>query len=265
MAREWNATDYHRLSEPQVAWGRRVLERLQLRGDERVVDAGCGTGRLTAGLLDRLHAGHVIALDRSFNMLQAARDHLGSRGRGSVTFMQADLNDLPIRGWADVIFSTATFHWVLDHPRLFAGLYAALADGGLLIAQCGGAGNLRRIHQHSDEVSRLAPFRQFFADWSTPWEFASPETTAGRLAAAGFVDIETSLEPAPTTFPRAEEFAAFGATVVFRPYAAKLPGEEVKQAFIRAVTERASGDPVPFTFDYMRLNLRARKPLSLAP
>jgi len=102
------------------------------------------------------------------------------------------------------VFSTATFHWVLDHPRLFRSLHVALKPGGQLVAQCGGAGNLARIHHRTDMLMRDAQFAPYFAKWSEPWEFADAETTAQRLANAGFEDIHTSIEQSPVVFPDAD-------------------------------------------------------------
>src|SRR5437588_11509857 len=121
-SREWDASSYHRISEPQFRWGQQVLGRLELTGGETVIDAGCGSGRLTAQLLERLPEGHVIALDASENMLREARAHLQPRFGDRVSFVHADLQSLGIDEGADAIVSTATFHWVLDHPRLFEGL-----------------------------------------------------------------------------------------------------------------------------------------------
>ena len=127
---EWDARAYHDKSRPHVAWGATVLERLSLRGDEIALDAGCGTGKLTAELLRRLPQGKVIALDRSQNMMDQARDFLGGEFSERVSFVKTDLLEIDLDREVDVIFSTATFHWVLDHPRLFRNLFRALRPGG---------------------------------------------------------------------------------------------------------------------------------------
>src|SRR5436190_1268323 len=114
---EWYATTYPRIAAPQLTWGQKVLERLALRGDETAIDAGCGSGRLTALLLERLPHGRVIAVDRSENMLQMARAYLEPRFGDRVSFLPSDLEALPLEEVADLIFSTATFHWIPDHPR----------------------------------------------------------------------------------------------------------------------------------------------------
>ena len=132
--REWNADTYHRVSNPQFDWGLPVLARLPLEGHELVLDVGCGTGRLTRELAARVPRGRVIAVDRSANMLAVAGAYL-AQSAVPVRLVQADAASLPFRGVADAVFSTATFHWVLDHPRLFGSVYAALKPGGRFVAQ----------------------------------------------------------------------------------------------------------------------------------
>src|SRR5687767_10825160 len=140
--RDWNAAAYERLSAPLEAMGRDVLDRLVLRGDETVLDAGCGTGRVTAVLAERLPRGRVIAVDGSAAMVREARARLPA---DRVEVREADLLELELDSPVDAIVSTATFHWIGDHDRLFARLHAALAPGGRLVAQCGGAGNVEAV------------------------------------------------------------------------------------------------------------------------
>src|SRR4051794_7663882 len=154
-ATEWNAPSYHRVSTPHMSWGAKVLDRLQLRGDEVALDCGCGTGKLTAELLDRLPNGRVIAVDRSANMLEVAAAFLTPRFGDRVTFRQADLQtfDVSELGFAvDLIFSTATFHWIPDHERLFRNLFSLLQPNGCLAAQCGGGPNLARLAERTDAL-----------------------------------------------------------------------------------------------------------------
>src|SRR5262245_31489535 len=187
--REWNADSYHQVSSPQFDWGTAVLERLPLEGDELVLDVGCGTGRLTEKLLERLPRGHVVGIDLSSNMLQVARDFLQPRFGDRIRLVMADASALPLLGAADAIFSTATFHWVRDHPRLFRGLHAALKPGGRLVAQCGGGPNIARLHGRADALMQEPRFAPYYAAWQEPWEFADALTTTRRLEEAGFEDV----------------------------------------------------------------------------
>jgi trans-aconitate methyltransferase len=241
-------------------WGLKVLDRLPLDGDELVVDVGCGTGRLTAHLLERLPAGRVIGADLSRNMVTAAREYLAPRFGPRIHVVQCDATALPMAARADAIFSTASFHWVLDHPALFRSLYAALAPSGLVVAQCGGGPNIERIHARCESIMAAPEFAPRFRDWREPWEFADAETTAARLKDAGFVDVRTNLEYTPVVQPNALAFSEFVANVVCRPHLACLPDERLRDAFVEQVTHLAAADDPPFELDYWRLNLEARRP-----
>jgi trans-aconitate 2-methyltransferase len=243
--RDWNAAAYDRISAPLEAMGRDVLDRLELRGDETVLDAGCGTGRVTAALLERLPNGRVIAVDGSPAMVQEARNRLGSRTDVRV----ADLSELELGKPVDAILSTATFHWIADHDRLFARLFAALRPGGALVAQCGGQGNIARARAAIDAAAASRPQ---LAGWAGPWHFAAPAATAGRLRAAGFADVWTW---ATTVRVVPEHLDSYFATVMLGAHLDRLAPEN-RDAFVADVV---AGLEEPHV-DYVRLNLLARRP-----
>jgi trans-aconitate methyltransferase len=257
-ATEWNARSYHTVSEPQFEWGKRVLSSLELRGNEVVLDGGCGTGRLTSLLAERLPDGFVVALDRSENMVRVAAETLSPFGNAGVAL--ADLGDLPFQETLDVVFSTATFHWVPDHDRLFANVYTSLRPGGRLVAQCGGTGNLERLHARAHALITSPELAPLFNAWRDARNYADADTTRRRLEQAGFVEIETNIEPSPVTFPSEEAFAAFASTVVLRPILAKIADERLRTSFLERMTKLASSDSPAFELDYHRLNIRARRP-----
>jgi trans-aconitate methyltransferase len=256
---DWNASAYHQLSAPQVAWGQAVLARVALEGRESVLDAGCGTGRLTACLLERLPHGRVVGLDSSEAMVAGARVFLTPRFGRLVHLVRADAGQLPFREAFDLIFSTATFHWIQDHQSLFGNVFVALKHGGRLDGQCGGGPNLGRFLGHAAAIMRQPRFGSYFEGWAGPWEFADAETTARRLSAAGFVDIETGVEPAPVMLSDASTFRDFVATAIVRMHLQRLP-PAIGHAFLDALVEQAAMDQPPFALDYWRLNFRGRRP-----
>lgn len=222
-----------------------MLERLPLSGRETVLDAGCGSGRVTEQLLDRLPEGRVIAADAAPSMLVEARRRLERFG-DRVSFVECDLGQpLPIDGPVDAILSTATLHWVTDHDALFRNLAAVLRPGGRLVAQCGGAGNVASIRRAVAELGDT---------WAGPWTFATPEETAARLDAAGFGDVETWLHDEPTPIGHGEPMETFLATVVLRAHLDRMP-EADRAGFIHAVAERLPTSEI----DYVRLNIVARR------
>jgi trans-aconitate 2-methyltransferase len=255
---DWNAARYHDLSSPQQKWGRRVLERLPLAGTERVLDLGCGTGHLTKEIHGRLPRGYLVGVDRSEAMVEAAASWLREHAPG-VAIVQADGAALPFRRTFDAVFSGATFHWILDHSALFRSIITALRPGGRLVAQCGGSGNLALLRGRADALKTDPRFVQFFEDWTEPWYYADVESTRRRLATAGFVDIDVSLEEAPTPFADADAYQQFIATVCVRHHVGRLPRRE-RKVFLAELTMKAAADAPPFTLDYWRLNISARRP-----
>ena len=263
MKREWDSTAYDRLSDPQYGWGRRVVEKLQALprsspGNEHILDAGCGTGRGTADLLRAFPQSQVTAADASSNMVDEAGKRLAVFGQ-RVKVAQLDLLELSDENSFDVIFSTAVFHWIQDHERLFQILFRALRPGGILLAQCGGGPNLARIHGRAEHLMLLPEFAPHFKDWKRFWEYPGAELTAERLQRAGFVDVATGLEPAPTQLPDEATFRSFTAAVNMHPYLKRLP-PELHDSFIGALARQAAQDDPPFTLDYWRLNIYGRKP-----
>ncbi len=243
--RDWDARAYDRVADPQTAWGRVVLDRLALTGDELVLDAGCGSGRVTELLAERLPRGRVVALDASASMIDAARERLARFG-DRIEFVVADLGQpLPLAEPVDAILSTATFHWVPDHEALFRNLAAVIRPGGWLVAQCGGAGNIASIH---------AVLATIGDGWAGASHFETPLDTVQRLDAAGFADIECWLTDEPTRFEPGEPFETFLRTVILGAHVQRLP-EADRDAFVHEVASRLPGPMV----DYVRLNITARR------
>jgi trans-aconitate 2-methyltransferase len=216
--REWDADTYDAVSDPQFEWGTEVLERLELRGDEVVLDAGCGSGRVSAELLRRIPDGKLIAVDGSEAMIAKAEERLGE----GVTYLVADLSKLEIGQPVDLIFSTATFHWIVDHDRLFKRLHAALRPGGRLVAQCGGVGNVAEYAKAIAEAMAKPEFAKHFEGLSAMWNFAAPDATEGRLRKAGFGEVRCWLQPKPVEPAQPLEFIT---TVTLGPHLAQLPQE----------------------------------------
>jgi trans-aconitate 2-methyltransferase len=243
---EWDAQTYDRVSDPQFEWGLEVLDRLELAGDEYVLDAGCGSGRVTAKLLERLPEGRVLCVDASQSMIEKAREALGDRA----DYLAANLAELEVSEQVDVVFSTATFHWLPDHDRLFSRLHAALRPGGRLVAQCGGAGNVAEHALNILEVAMRPEFAEHFEGMSVMWNFARPEETEERLRRAGFEQVSCWLEE-KLVLP--EDPYAFTTTVTMGPHLARLP-EDQRRAFAEAVLAQEND---PLTLRYVRLNIDA--------
>jgi trans-aconitate 2-methyltransferase len=256
LVREWDAAEYEKLSAPMTGWGAWIVGRLDLRGDEAAIDAGCGTGRVTELLLEKLPRGSVLAVDSSEAMVEAAGRRFAGEPR--VRVERQDLRSLEVRDPVDLILSTATFHWINDHDRLFGRLALALKPRGRLVAQCGGEGNISRATRAVDETIREERFRPYFEGWQDDKYYADPLGTKARLEAAGFEEVETWLHEEAVAFDTVEELARYLATVVLGGHLVRLPEEE-RGPFAAGVAKKvAAVDGVP-ALDYVRLNILARK------
>ena len=247
--REWDASTYDRVSDIQAEWSLDVIDRLGLSGDETVLDAGCGSGRVTKLLLERLPRGRVVGVDSSARMLEQAREALPER----TDFVVSDLLDLELDDPVDAVFSNATLHWVLDHRRLFTRLHAALRPGGKLEAQCGGIGNLDEFLNSLENVNGDERFAPYVRGIASSWNFASPGDTELRLRAAGFDGVHCWLEE---RLEKPREPREFLRVVCLGPHLERLP-EHLHEQYVDAVLEYA---PRPLTLDYVRLNISARRP-----
>jgi trans-aconitate 2-methyltransferase len=246
-AREWDAETYDAVSDPQYEWGMEVLERLELRGDEVAVDAGCGSGRVTAELVERLPQGRVIAVDGSEAMVEKAKERLADRA----DYLVPDLVELELPEPVDLVFSTATLHWIADHDRLFRRLHGILKPGGRLVAQCGGQGNVAAHTRAIAAVAADPEYGQHLIGAKAPWNFASPEETEPRLRAAGLAEVRCWLEPKPVQPARPLEFIS---TVTLGPILDQLPPEK-RRPFAEAVLAQ---EDEPLVLEYVRLNIEAR-------
>jgi trans-aconitate 2-methyltransferase len=221
--RDWDATTYDRVSGPQQRWAAEQLDRLELAGDEVVVDAAP-------------------------SMVRHTQEAVGDRA----TALCQDLVMLDLPEPVDVVFSNATFHWIGDHDALFGALARNMKPGARLLAQCGGKGNIDRFRVLADEIAFAEPFAPYFTDWVRPWNYATAEETAERLERAGFRDISTWLEEKPTPLQDPRPFIS---TVCLVRHLDPLP-PELRAPFIDSVLERYG---TPVVLDYVRLNMTARR------
>jgi trans-aconitate 2-methyltransferase len=247
---EWDAEAYHRVAKPQEEWAREVLERLALAGGETVLDAGCGSGRVTRMLLERLPRGRVVGVDGSQAMIDEARKNL-AQWSDQVELRAQDLLELEVEEPVDAVFSNATFHWVPDHDLLFRRLRAAMKPGAALVAQCGGEGNVAEFKAAIQEASALPEFAPELSNLPTPYNFAGPAETESRLRAAGFAEVRCQLEEKLVAPQPPRDFAKASGLA---PHLECLP-EEKREPFVDAVMGRLEE---PVSFRYLRLNIDAR-------
>jgi trans-aconitate 2-methyltransferase len=250
MTTDWDAKTYDRLAAPQEEWSRDVLARLPLNGDETVLDAGCGSGRVTKLLLERLPRGRVIGVDGSESMIAQARRSLANFG-DRIALIHSDLLGLELEEPVDAVFSNAVFHWIFDHDALFARLRGALRPGGHLAAQCGGEGNVANWVAAVNRACAKEPFAEYLNDGKEPWHYATVAETEESLAQVGFEDVRCWLEERVVEPEDPREYVA---VVGLAAHHDRLPAD-LREPFTDAVDAEL---PRPFVLHYVRLNIEAR-------
>jgi trans-aconitate 2-methyltransferase len=186
-------------------------------------------------------------VDGSPAMVEAAQERLGDAAEVRV----ADLLELEVDPPVDAILSTATFHWIKDHDRLFAQLHAALRPGGRLVAQCGGAGNVAQLNAAAERVGSEPPYADALAGWPGPWYFATTEDTKDRLDRLGYVDVWTWYQHVRVEPDDPHEYLG---TVALGSHLERLD-PELRDGFVDAVLGQLD-EPV---VEYVRLNILARR------
>jgi SAM-dependent methyltransferase len=243
---DWSAEGYEGNARFVADYGTVLLEHLNARPGERILDLGCGDGALTEKLVAR--GIEVVGIDMSPDLLEAAR----ARG---IDAREGDGQALEFDREFDAVLTNAALHWMPDAEAVIDGVARALRPGGRFVGEFGGHGNVAAI------ITALLAALQ--AEGVTdarnhPWFFATPEQYRSMLETAGFEVVEIGLVPRPTPLPTGIRgwLATFG-----NPFTAGLDPDRANRVFDRAVEllEPTLRDHQGnWTADYVRLRFAAR-------
>lgn len=232
----WDAEGYAKRSSPQQKWASELISKLSLQGDERVLDIGCGDGKVTIDIAHALPEGSVVGIDKSEAMIDLARTRYPENDFRNVRFRKLDARRLPFRNEFDVVFSNATLHWIQDHRTVLQGISRSLKTDGKILLQMGGEGNGAEIIRAAEEVIQSSKWARYFTDFSFPYAFYAPEEYRRWLEETGLCPVRAELIPKDMTHDDPDALAAWLQTV-FLPYTERVPETE-RQRFIEEVVER---------------------------
>ncbi|MEN6610691.1 MAG: methyltransferase domain-containing protein [Methanoregulaceae archaeon] len=231
----WNPADYLKNSPAQKAWAEELVEKLRLTGTERVLDIGCGDGKVTAEIAARVPGGAAAGIDSSDEMIRFARENYPETRFPNLSFTRMDMREIRLPGTFDIAFSNAAMHWVLDHRPVLAGIRASLRTGGRLLFQMGGKGNATRVFATLGVLMETERWKPYFTDFEEPYYFPGPEEYSELLVEAGFSPRRAELIPKTMTYPDAEGFLGWMRTT-WLPYTSRLP-EELRPVFLSDALE----------------------------
>ncbi|TVP41000.1 class I SAM-dependent methyltransferase [Candidatus Nitrosocosmicus arcticus] len=258
----WDADTYDIVSNAQEEWAKSLIKQREWTGKEALLDAGCGSGRITKILSEIIRDGKIYAVDNDPNMIKKATESLGDVE--NVRIVQSDLADAGFGDMQikfDVIFSNAVLHWILDHYSVFKNFYNLLNPKGELLIQCGGIGNLQMTISIFNTVKDSLEFKQYFSKWKQSWKFAKPEDTKNILDHIGYKRINVYLSNATVNFDSKNNYSLYLKTVVLGPYLKYLPSEKLKNRFVEEILNFIEKDysELRWNLDYVRLNVFASK------
>ncbi len=198
---EFDGKKYKMASIHQKEWGNTLISELKLKGDERILDLGCGDGVLTEQLSLAVPNGKVLGIDASMGMIEAAKDII----KNNIEFQQMDINEIAYKNEFDIIFSNAALHWIKDHKRLLDNAYQALKFQGILLWDFGGSGNCANFIDVIQEKIRNSKFKEYFRTFEWPWFMPSKSQYEELISSIGFSDFTITEVNRDRYFSNAEE------------------------------------------------------------
>ena len=232
----WNAADYHANSAVQQSWARELIAKLNLRGDEHILDVGCGDGKVTAEIARAVPRGSVVGVDASAEMIGFARKTFPSSKISNLKFLITDARKINFKTKFDLVFSNAALHWVDDHEAILRGAASVLKTGGRLAISCGGKGNAHDVFLALRPEIRLIQWCKFFRKMPLPYFFYAPGDYEKWLPKFGFKINALKLAPKDVTYAGAEGLATWLRTT-WLPFVQRVP-ENLREEFIEAVMQR---------------------------
>jgi trans-aconitate methyltransferase len=259
MPYEFDAKRYEQTSAHQQSWGERLIEELALAGHEHILDLGCGDGRLTALLAERVPRGHILGIDASKNMIDQA---LGNHTRANLEFRLMDINDLDFEDEFEVTVSNATLHWIKDHRSLLASVHRALRTGGMLRFNFAGQGNCIHFFEVVRRTMTEEPFARAFQGFEWPWFMPSGSEYERLIGGFGFAETRVWQENADTKFPSADALAGWIDQPSLVPFLACLPGpdrQQFRDIVVDRMVECTRQADETYLEVFQRINVVARK------
>jgi trans-aconitate methyltransferase len=233
---KWNAADYAANSAAQQIWARELIARLNLRGDEHILDVGCGDGKVTAEIARAVPRGSVTGIDASREMIEFSSRTFPPRQFPNLAFQVMDARRIHFAREFDIVFSSSTLHWVDDHPAFLRGAASVLIPGGRLLVSCGGKGNAQDVFLALRPELRHRRWSKFFRKLEKPYFFHAPGDYQKWLLKVGFASRHIGLAPKDAVYDGPEKFVAWFRTT-WLPYTQRVP-EALREEFTTAVTVR---------------------------
>jgi len=233
---KWDPSGYSRHSDSQLEWAKELINKLQLQGNERILDIGCGDGKVTKLISEYVPEGEVIGIDNSEEMIEYASKKYSKPEYGNLNFIKMDATQIAFEEYFDIVFSNAALHWVVDHIPVLKGIHRSLKQNGKVLVQMGGKGNANSVVEVLNEISRHNKWKQYFKDFTFPYGFHDPQQYLKWLVETGFKVERIELIPKDRVHNDIDEFKGWIRTQ-WLPYVARIP-EHKREEYIDMVADK---------------------------
>ena len=233
---KWDPKVYEKSSSAQQKWAEELLSRISIRGDERILDIGCGDGKITAEVAMLVPGGSVLGLDNSREMLSFARERFPPVSWPNLEFQYGDASKLQHVDEFDLILSFACLHWVQDHRPVLEGIKRSLKNGGRVLMQFGGLGNAAGILKVVDELISEEKWSGYFEPFQFPYGFYGPDEYRTWLELAGLKAWRVELVAKDMVQAGREGLVSWFKST-WLPYIERVP-EDLRMDFIDEVVDR---------------------------
>ncbi|MGA3285992.1 MAG: methyltransferase domain-containing protein [Bacteroidota bacterium] len=260
---QWNAVDYAKSSSVQQQWARELIRKLNLKGNETLLDIGSGDGKVTAEIASLIPNGSVMGIDSSEEMIVLAQRMYPRDTFINLQFQREDANSLPFENEFDVVFSNATLHWIFDHRPVLRGIFTSLKQGGKILLQMGGKGGAAEVITLLEKQIAAREWCEYFQDYHFPYAFYGPSEYQEWLRESGLKEIRAELIEKDMAHPGRAGFELWIRTT-WLPYTQRVP-ETKRNMFISELADAYLDQHVideagKVHVHIMRLEIEALKP-----
>lgn len=227
---KWDAKEYQNNSGPQKIWAEELISKLELKGNEKVLDIGCGDGKITAEIATKLKEGSIVGIDNSKEMIDLAIENFPVNVYKNLSFILCDAKKLNFDNEFDIVFSNATFHWIKNHIVLLSRIKKALKKSGIILIQMGGTGNAKELIGIINTIKAGPKWKDYFLSFKFPWSFYGTKRYKTWLESKGFKIIYIKLINKDAALNGTEELKNWVRAWCI-PYTSRVP-EEIRDYFL---------------------------------
>jgi trans-aconitate methyltransferase len=257
----WKAEEYYHNSSSQKDAAAELIKHVTIRKEAKILDVGCGDGKITAEIAAIASSGSVVGVDISPAMIAFAKETFPQNHFSSLEFFIKDAEQLDFNKEFDSIFSFTTLQWIQNHDAFLKGAHRSLKSHGTLAVTMP-IGLPPTLQQAVNELMISSEWSSYFNEFSTGWNFVNEVQYKKLLASNRFIPIRVAAVPQRDIFPSRVAFEKFISQ--WFPYLRPLP-QDLKPVFLQQVINRFLELEAPFPNGEVHFKIRRLEVVAIKP